>query len=100
MRAPSIAKPVYGRPSPRAVHSAHDWSATPHWSSPPPLVIESPKARTPRPMRSAAYAARSGGVAGALLCSPVHGEPPIHLLDVQAVAHSPAGQAGAARHLT
>src|SRR5688572_22415789 len=35
-------------PSPRAVHSAHDWSATPHCSSPPPLVIESPKARTPR----------------------------------------------------
>ena len=46
--APSTAQPVYGSPSPRAVQSAHDCSATPHCSSPPPLVIESPKASTPR----------------------------------------------------
>src|SRR5215210_1629662 len=46
-RAPSVAMPVYGRPSPRATQSAHDWSATPHWSSPPALVMESPSASTP-----------------------------------------------------
>jgi hypothetical protein len=39
---------VYGNPSARATHSAHDCNATPHWSSPPPLVIESPNASTPR----------------------------------------------------
>ena len=33
--------------APRATHSAHDCSATPHCSSPPPLVIESPNASTP-----------------------------------------------------
>src|SRR4051794_11880847 len=38
-------------PSPRAVQSAHDCRATPHCSSPPPLVIESPKASTPRRTR-------------------------------------------------
>ena len=47
-RAPSAACGLYGSPSPRASHSAHDCSATPHWSSPPPLVIESPRASTPR----------------------------------------------------
>ena len=47
-RAPSTAKVVNGSPSPRATHKAHDCSATPHWSSPPPLVIESPRARTPK----------------------------------------------------
>ena len=46
-RAPSTAYVVNGSPSPRATHSAHDCSATPHCSSPPPLVIESPNARTP-----------------------------------------------------
>src|SRR5881227_931856 len=47
-RAPSTACVVNGKPSPRATHSAHDCSATPHCSSPPPFVIESPRARTPR----------------------------------------------------
>src|SRR4029078_10591380 len=44
---PSTANPEYGIRSPRATHSAHDCSATPHCSSPPPFVIESPKASTP-----------------------------------------------------
>src|SRR4051794_8876686 len=58
-RAPSIANPLYGTPRPRAVHIAHDCRATPHCSSPPPFVIESPKASTPSRLK------RSSKMAGA-----------------------------------
>src|SRR3954467_10607035 len=55
--APSVAYPEYGSPRARAVHSAHDCSATPHCSSPPPLVIESPSASTPMRQGSVAMTA-------------------------------------------
>ena len=87
---------AYGRPRPRAVHSAHDCSATPHCSSPPPLVIESPKARTPEHWpRNANNVSGMESLRGQLLiASPALIDPNFHRTVILIAEHTGEGAMG------